>query len=439
MINIKKIFTVAALKTLFLFSLNITSAQQNPVKKDELPPEIQRLNEFSRIVSPRIMEAEAKGNALTVLEALRALAIEYPSASKAIEHGMLMAFMMVQTVKLGNYSDALRFADFNGQKFPDDASAADQLKDFRAVPALEAIPEEAAARQVVIVNEAHHVPQHRAFTIELLIKLKQKGFTYFAAETLSEADAKLNERGYPIKSSGAYIIEPLYGDMVRTALKLGYKIVPYEVAFGGGPDARERGQAENLKKRIFEKDPRAKVLIHVGYGHNSEATRKNGTKLMAGYLKEFTGIDPLTIDQTAMSERSAPEYELPLYRFVAARKDFTRPVVFQNSRREFWSRKDSGMDITVFSPRSVYTSGRPMWLRLGGDREQYLLPADVCQTETQCLVRARIATESADAVPVDQIEVRGAAKTALMLPKGSFIVEVENAKGVRLKSWQVRK
>ena len=160
---------------------------------------------------------------------------------------------------------------------------------------------------------------------------------------------------------------------------------------------------------------------------------------MAGYLKEFTGIDPLTVDQTMMSERSAPEYELPLYRHVSVRKDFVRPVVFQNPRREFWTRKDSGTDITVFSPRSVYTGGRPNWLRLGGDREQYLLPADVCQTETHCMVRARVAAESADAVPVDQIEVSGTTKTALMLPKGNFIIEVENAKGTLLKSWQVRK
>lgn len=132
-------------------------------------------------------------------------------------------------------------------------------------------------------------------TIELLKKLKQKGYSYFAAETLFETDAKLNERGYPTKNSGAYINEPVYGDIVRTALKLGYKVAPYEAAFSG-PDARERGQAENLKNRIFQKDPQAKVLVHVGYGHNSEIVRKNGTKLMAGYLKEYTGIDPLTID-----------------------------------------------------------------------------------------------------------------------------------------------
>jgi hypothetical protein len=350
---------------------------------------------------------------------------------------MLTTFLREQTIKVGNYSDALSFADFGQQKLPADPTAAASLDGFRPVPAADAVTD--AAQQIVIVNEAHHVPQHRALTIELLKKLKRKGFTYFAAETLFETDANLNERGYPTISSGAYISEPLYGDIVRTAIKLGYKVVSYEVGFGGGPDARERGQAENLKNRIFSKDPQAKVLIHVGYGHNSEAIRKDGTKLMAGYLKEFTGIDPLTVDQTAMSERSAPEYELPLYRHVAIRKDSVRPVVFQNSRREFWTPKDSGRDITVFSPRSVYTSGRPMWLRLDSNREQYLLPADVCQTETHCLVRARVAAESADAIPVDQIEVRSTAKTALMLPKGSFIIEVENAKGIRLKSWQVRK
>lgn len=420
-----------------LLSLSV-AAQQNQTtpKKDEQPIEIQKLNEFSRIVSPKLFEAEKSGNALTVLEDLRALAVEYP-ASKSFEHGMLMTFLRERTIELGNYSDALRFADFNAQMFPDDPTASASLDGFRPVSAVEAIT--AAAQQVVIVNEAHHVPQHRALTIGLLKKLKQKGFTYFSAETLFETDAKLNERGYPTKSSGAYINEPVYGDLIREAIKLGYKVVPYEVSFGGGPDARERGQAENLKNRIFLKDLQAKVLVHVGYGHNSEATRKNGTKLMAGYLKEFTGIDPLTIDQTVMSERSASEYEQPLYRFAAAQKYLNRPTVFQNARREFWTLKDSGKDVTIFSPRSVYSSGRPVWLGLNGERKQYILPTDVCQTEKNCLVRARFVHESADAVPIDQIEVRGNTKTALMLPDGDFLIEVENASGKKLKAWRVKR
>jgi hypothetical protein len=434
----KRILFYVLLVTMLSSSATEAQAQTAPPKKDEQPPEIQRLNKFSGIVSPRIFEAEAKGNTLTVLEALRSLAIEYPASSKAAEHEMLMTFLMEQTVKLGNYSDALRFADFGKRKPADDiASAADQLKDFQPVPALEAIAKVSASQQVIIINEAHHVPQHRAFTIELLKKLKQRGFTHFAAETFSELDAKLNERGYPIKSSGPYIEEPLYGDIARTALKLGYKVVPYEVGFGGGPDARERGQAENLKKRIFNKDPKAKVLIHVGYGHNSEAISKSGTKMMAGYLKELTGIDPTTIDQTLMSERGSTDYEQPLYRFVSAQKYLDRPTLFQNARQEIWTVKNSGRDITLFQPRSVYTSARPTWLALGGERKQYLLPKDVCGTQKHCLVRAKFANESIDAVPIDQIESRNTTQSALMLPKGDFIIEVQDSAGKSLKTWQV--
>ncbi len=80
----KKILIYFLLSTLLSLS---TVAQQNqaPPKKDEQPIEIQRLNEFSRIVSPKIFAAEKNGNVLTVLEALRALVVEYPP-SKPFEH-----------------------------------------------------------------------------------------------------------------------------------------------------------------------------------------------------------------------------------------------------------------------------------------------------------------------------------------------------------------
>jgi hypothetical protein len=54
-------------------------------------------------------------------------------------------------------------------------------------------------------------------------------------------------------------------------------------------------------------------------------------------------------------------------------------------------------------------------------------------------VRARFAAESADAVPVDQIEARTGIKTALMLPKGDFIIEAETAAGKSLKTWRVKR
>jgi hypothetical protein len=62
----------------------------------------------------------------------------------------------------------------------------------------------------------------------LLKGLYQKGFGYFATETLDVGDAGLQARGYPTLRSGAYIAEPMYADLVRTALNLGYRVTPYE-------------------------------------------------------------------------------------------------------------------------------------------------------------------------------------------------------------------
>jgi hypothetical protein len=424
----KRIFCLLALIS---FAANFIYAQQTPVK-DEQPDEIKRLNEFARRLS------YAPGDSLLKrLEKMRALAIEFPE-SKELEHRMLLDIMSQETVNLGNYRDALVFADFKAQTYPDNPADADLLKGFRAVPAVEAIAKAAANRQIVMINEAHHVPQHRVSTIELLKALKKQGYKYFAAETLFETDAALNKRGYPLTTSGAYLEEPIYGDLVRTALRLGYKVIPYDLG-GGGPDARERGAATNLKDRIFQNDPQAKVLIHVGYGHNSEGTRANGNRLLAGYLKELTGIDALTIDQTVMTERSAPAFEPSLYRLVTAQYKPEKPLVFQNSKAEFWALKNSGRDITLFSPRTVYLNNRPTWLRLNGERREYLLPKDVCGAETHCLVRARFAGESAEAVSIDQIEAKTNRANALLLPKGNFIIEVQDVSGNLLKTFNVRK
>jgi hypothetical protein len=44
-------------------------------------------------------------------------------------------------------------------------------------------------------------------TVLMLKALRPKGFTYFAAEALFEGDTLLNERGYPIKTTGIYVNE----------------------------------------------------------------------------------------------------------------------------------------------------------------------------------------------------------------------------------------
>ena len=85
------------------------------------------------------------------------------------------------------------------------------IEGYKPVDALAAITTLAENAQLVLINEAHHILQRRAFTYLLLKALRRRGFTHFAAETLREQDKNLNERRYPIRTSGYYTREPLYG------------------------------------------------------------------------------------------------------------------------------------------------------------------------------------------------------------------------------------
>lgn len=151
------------------------------------------------------------------------------------------------------------------------------LNDYKPFNAIKEIESLADKHSAIFINEAHHVPQHRAFTHQLLQKLYDKGFRYFAAETLRPEDTGIIQQK---KRMLAYINEPEYADLIRTAVAIGYKIIPYEqenpqvVSLSDSPEVqkqsiitRETAQAKNLKERIFDLDKNAKVLVHAGYDH----------------------------------------------------------------------------------------------------------------------------------------------------------------------------
>src|SRR5215469_7219846 len=68
--------------------------------------------------------------------------------------------------------------------------------------AADVILEMSKDRKAVFFNEAHSAPITRTLTIQLLAKLHEQGFNYFAAETLYETDKNLNTRHYPTTETG---------------------------------------------------------------------------------------------------------------------------------------------------------------------------------------------------------------------------------------------
>lgn len=121
---------------------------------------------------------------------------------------------------------------------------ADSLKFTKLIPinAKEYILEKASNEQVIIINEAHHNASHRAFASSLLQGLYDKGYRYLGLETL--ASDSLNTTKFASLNSGYYSQEPEFGNFIYNALKIGFKLFPYEAE--GNNKEREIGEAKNI-------------------------------------------------------------------------------------------------------------------------------------------------------------------------------------------------
>ena len=157
---------------------------------------------------------------------------------------------------------------------------ASTLKGYSSASAIDAIVRAAKDRQIVILNEAHHVARHRAFATLVALELRKVGFKYLAIKTLT-ADSNavgLMQRRYPKfgDEDGWYSCEPVFGDFLRRAMSAGYRLVAYERSSRGmnAPqdaysrvDSREEKTQANNLARVLAQDPKARMLVYVGYGH----------------------------------------------------------------------------------------------------------------------------------------------------------------------------
>ena len=301
---------------------------------------------------------------------------------------------------IGDYDGAADSFSIAQPTQPDDARSPLAGGNWQAKPAADVILDLARDRKAVFFNEAHSAPVTRTLTIELLAKMRAEGFNWFAAETLYRNDKELNQRGYPTPDSGFYIDEPLYGEMVRTALKLGYKVVAYDVENAGSGDARELAGAQNLY-HVFKQDPKARLVVDAGFAHIQKTGKYLGGSSMAEFFEKMSGIDPLCIEQTMMIQHARPDQDHPFYAAIMAALRPKRPIVFVDGGKA-WTLKPKLYDVSVVFPPEVRGDERPDWLTLGGLRLPYPVSGDMCRGRFPCLVQARYANESDDAVAADR-------------------------------------
>ncbi|GAA0273163.1 hypothetical protein GCM10009127_11990 [Alteraurantiacibacter aestuarii] len=300
--------------------------------------------------------------------------------------------------------------------------------------AIAAIVEHAARTRIVIINEAHDNPRDRAFVMDVAEALRPLGYTHYAAEALTnccyspeQAKAPIDavrQRDYAAFGDGYYLADPAFAYLLHRVLVAGYEPVAYEYVPQAGerPEnpnesiaLREAAQARNLAAALEAAGPDAKFLIHVGYSHAAERPFSKEQEWMASRLKALTGIDPLTINQTDLSEYNMPQE----YAAIGMEQGTAPVVIFEGGEPAHVGFNAELMDLQVVHPPIAVLGGRPDWLARTG-RVAFQLGADMVPDEGVRLVQVFLAQSGADAVPIDQVLIRpGDEPPVLYVPRDS--------------------
>jgi hypothetical protein len=311
---------------------------------------------------------------------------------------------------------------------PDDMN---RINTAVAEDAIKAIVQEAKQRKVVILNEAHHVPLGRAFAARLAMELRKIGYEYLACEAFETKDGHVpvGPHGEVVIGTGLYTQEPVFAEFVNKAVADGWKPVPYEATGDGTLAQRERGQAQNLVDRIFSKNKNAKVFIYVGYDHVNKYIEGKGTKRMAAYLQELTGLDMLHVQQTNFFAHPDTTNEYAQYRYLVDKFKARQPFVLRapDGSYPLLLGMQGVVDMQVIFPRYGLVNGRPEWMASLMGRQPRPIPADLLPTKGRRLIKAHTIGAAPDAVAADMVIVQaGQPVPSLMLPKGEYTYTVES-------------
>ncbi len=331
----------------------------------------------------------------------------------------------------GDYKSALEYLVRNYDTLDDDTrqkiyKSVEGLKHIQHVDARRYISFMAHAHRVIMVNEAYGKPVHRAFMLSLLGVMYRQGFRYLAMEMLNnnsnQSLSQLNIR------TGHYSAEPVAGELIRAALAMGYKLVSYEdtAALGHTPTQRDSIQASNIY-RILQQDDSAKILVYAGYAHISKKISADGYVPMGLAFQRISGIEPLTIDQTDMTEESNFSYGRVFYEAYLQRFPISTASVALFDNEPVNITNDDLYDLTIIHPPTVYKEERPEWLAFDGTRKAlYVRPPAKNTFLVQAYYQSELAANdnrTGQLIPADQTYYPTAKNNYLLyLQKGNYAI-----------------
>ena len=340
--------------------------------------------------------------------------------------------------QVGRYKEARHESEAPGTLFADHMRSAHNYKNAIAVPLSKVMDSIIENNRVIMLNEMHFNPHSRAFVISWLEKCYENGYRYLAAETLSENDSLLNERRTPLLgTTGGFVSdEPVFGDLFRTALNMGYTLVPYE---SYDFNKREEGQADNLIKNILDKDPEAKFLLLGGMGH---ITDRRGWNMMGGYFKEKSGIDPFTMDCVMTFDDPYGEADslLTTYYDLIDAMAVREPILFYDTVKHVYINL-SGMDATCCLPRTRFIEDNiPDW-KVYNSKVLYTIDRRFINKNgfPEGCVSAFLKSEGEQCVPIDQYMYgKDESEFKLALYKGKYLLRFDNGEEYKYVTVEVK-
>ncbi len=374
---------------------------------------------FNRLINDVLWR---QGSLLDAYVALNAL----PIATDLTVHRNENQLVAMLDTFIGRYDDATTRMRANSYDSAGEVPVVCPAFPWRRQDAVEWVTHGLADTRVVLFNEAHNLPLTRVILYRLLPVLRAQGFDTLAMETLRSgkkagalADTSLVERGYPLDNleTGVYVREPIDAELIREALRLGFRLVAYD-SDQAGP-AREAGQAANIAA-VLAAQPRMRMVIIAGYAHITRTW-------MAGHLRAAVAGKVMAIDQTdalgGCNRQTAPKGD-----------PGNRPYVYTQADGLVWAMRPDAYDITVVTPpRPEPTGARPGWLDLGGARERVSVSRKLCEGEDPCLFEARYVGESEQAVPADRyLYKRGDSRPSLWLRPGRYTLKVSGRGGATI-------
>ena len=154
------------------------------------------------------------------------------------------------------------------------------------------ILQQAVLQKALFFNESHVDVRTRAFLTGLLPELKKLGYTKLAMEALMT-----DTISFPTTKIGFYTSDPTYGNLLRTALQAGFKLINYEDS-SASPiwNFRDSSQAANMIHKLNAIADTGKLVVLAGHGHIYKYADFPDFIPMAMYFKRMSGIDPYSID-----------------------------------------------------------------------------------------------------------------------------------------------